>query len=110
METNASASTVTRRPPRTSDHSLTVAWAIILRLLVPTYVASKPQTCRASPRRREVATTGINARSIPGPLIGPTWVILWVGLSIGVVAAASDVRLGLLPAAVLFGWSETGGL
>ncbi len=44
------------------------------------------------------------------PFTRASYAILVVGLAAGTIAMAFDLRLALLPAAVVFGWSQIGGL
>jgi hypothetical protein len=39
-----------------------------------------------------------------------TWALLLASFVCGLVAVCFNVRLALLPAAVIFGWSQIGGL
>lgn len=54
----------------------------------------------------------IRASSIltPNPLVRASYPLLFVGLAIGLIAVPLSLRVALLPAAVIFGWSQIGGL
>jgi hypothetical protein len=44
------------------------------------------------------------------PLIRASYVVLVAGLAVGLIAIPFSLQLALLPAAVIFGWSQIGGL
>jgi hypothetical protein len=44
------------------------------------------------------------------PFIRPSYALLLGGLVVGVVAAPFNLKVGLVPAVLVFGWSEIGGL
>jgi len=53
-----------------------------------------------------------NAFSIStmNPIVRASYVLSFAGLVIGAVALPFSLRAALLPAAVIFGWSQIGGL
>lgn len=54
----------------------------------------------------------INAFPIPtpNPLARASYVLLFAGLSVGAMTMPFSLRVALLPAAIIFGWSQIGGL
>jgi hypothetical protein len=54
----------------------------------------------------------INAFSIStvNPLVRASYLLLFAGLAVGILALPFSARAALLPAAVIFGWSQIGGL
>jgi hypothetical protein len=54
----------------------------------------------------------INALSLStlNPFVRASYVLLFAALSVGIMFAPFSPRAALLPAAVVFGWSQIGGL
>jgi hypothetical protein len=44
------------------------------------------------------------------PIVRASYALLFTGLAVGIVALPFSLRAALLPAAVIFGWSQIGGL
>ncbi len=44
------------------------------------------------------------------PLVRASYVLLSIGLAVGIAGIPLNLRLALLPSAVIFGWSQIGGL
>lgn len=44
------------------------------------------------------------------PLARASYVLLFAGLAVGTMTLPFSLRAALLPAAVIFGWSQIGGL
>jgi len=54
----------------------------------------------------------ISASSIStsNPFVRASYVLLFAGLAAGILAVPFSLRIALLPAVVVFGWSQIGGL
>lgn len=44
------------------------------------------------------------------PFVRASYVLLFMGLAVGIMTIPFSLRAALLPAAVVFGWSQIGGL
>ena len=51
-----------------------------------------------------------SALSFSNPLVPASYALLLVGLAAGMMVVPFSLHLALLPAAVIFGWSQIGGL
>lgn len=51
-----------------------------------------------------------SALSISNPLVPASYALLLLGLAGGIMAVPFSLHLALLPAALIFGWSQIGGL
>jgi hypothetical protein len=48
--------------------------------------------------------------STPNPILRASYTLLFIGLAAGILVLPFSRRAALLPAAVIFGWSQLGGL